>query len=43
MIQLKDIKLVSGSCDCSNRLLDIKDYSYVQIINRHKNFVYFFC
>ena len=43
MIQLKDTRLASGSCDCTIRLWDIKDYSCVQIINGHKNTVYGLC
>ena len=43
LIQLKDTRLASGSCDCTIRLWDIKDYSCVQIINGHKNTVYGLC
>ena len=40
LIQLKDTRLASGSCDCSIRLWDLKDYSCVQVIFAHQNTVY---
>ena len=43
MIQLKDTRLASGSCDCTIRLWDIKDYVCVQVINGHKNSVFALC